>query len=118
MNPYLYVVSINGLLLFLSIVFYFFPPKKINNIYGYRTNKSKLNDEIWKFANQQFCSSLLLYSLIGFLAAILLVFIGSGKNTWQPMIVMLFSLGASILKTEQSLTQNFNEEGSRIKPKS
>ncbi len=115
MSIYLYVISINGLLLFLSIIFRFFPPKKINNIYGYRTNKSKLNETIWQFANQQFCASLLKYSIIGFVAAIILATIGSGKNTWQPMMVMIFTLGAAILKTEQSLLQNFDEDGNRKK---
>ena len=115
MNPYIYVVSINGLLLFFSIVFYVFPPKKINNIYGYRTKKSKLNEDIWAFANTQFNHSLIRYSFIGFLAALLLETIGSGKITWQPMVILMFTLGAAILKTEQSISQNFDEEGNRNK---
>ena len=117
MSPYIYVISINGLLLFFSLVFFFFPPKKINRFYGYRTKKSMLNDDIWAFANKQFNKSFVRYSIIGFLAAMLLETIGSGKITWQPMVFLLFTLGASILKTEQSITQNFNEEGIRINVK-
>ena len=113
MNPYIYVLSINGLLLFLSLVFNFFPPKKINNFYGYRTQRSRLNQEIWQFANQQFNAAFIKYSILGFLAAITLAFIGSGQINWQPMAIMIFTLGASILKTEQSLNKTFDEEGKR-----
>jgi uncharacterized membrane protein len=115
MNPYIYVLSINGLLFFFSLVFYFFPPKKINNFYGYRTKKSMLNDDIWSFANQQFNKSFIRYSFLGFLAALVLETIGSGKVTWQPMVILLFTLGATILKTEQSISQNFDEEGKQKK---
>jgi len=113
MNPYIYVLSINGLLLFFSLVFYAFPPKRINKLYGYRTKKSMLNSDIWEFSNKQFNKSFLKYSLLGFIAAMLLETIGSGKVTWQPMVILLFTLGAAILKTEQQISQNFDEEGNR-----
>ena len=115
MNPYIYVISINGLLFFFSLVFYFFPPKKINKFYGYRTKKSMLNNDIWAFANKQFNNSFIRYSLLGLIAALVLETIGSGKVTWQPMVILLFTLGATILKTEQSISQNFDEEGKRKK---
>lgn len=115
MNPYIYVVSINGLLFFFSLVFFFFPPKKINRIYGYRTKKSMLNNDIWAFSNKEFNASFIKYSLMGFLAALVLVAIGPGKINWQPMIVLLFSLGAAILKTEQRISNVFDEEGKRKK---
>ena len=113
MNPTIYVLSINGLLLFFSIVFYFFPPKKINHIYGYRTKRSMLNDTIWQFANQQFIIALLKYSSLGLVAAVVFASLGSGQINWQPMVILLFSLGAAILKTEQSLNTHFDEEGNK-----
>ncbi len=115
MNPYIYVLSINGLLLFLSLVFYAFPPKKINQLYGYRTNKSMLNDDIWQYANKEFIAALIKYAAMGLVAALVLTSIGSGKINWQPMVIMLFSLGAAILKTEQGLKQNFDDNGNRKK---
>lgn len=33
-------------------VLYFFPPKKINYLYGYRTSKSMKNQETWTFAQK------------------------------------------------------------------
>jgi uncharacterized membrane protein len=106
-------MSINGILFFFSLVFFVFPPKKRNKLYGYKTKKTMLNDEIWTFANRQFNSSFIKYSLIGFIAALVLTSLGSGKITWQPMVILLFTLGATILKTEQSISQHFDEEGVR-----
>ena len=117
MTPFIYVLSINGLLFFFSIVFYFFPPNKINNFYGYRTKKSMLNTDIWNFSNKQFNIAFVKYSLIGCLAALLLQTISSNQMTWQPMVILLCSLGATILTTEQHISQNFDEEGKRKKIK-
>ncbi len=117
MNPYIYVISVNGVLFFFSILFYFFPPKKINALYGYRTNKSMLNEEIWHFANTFFIKALLKYAAISFVAALFLVFISGAEMTWQPMAIMLLSLAVSVIKTEQVLSQNFDADGKKIKSK-
>lgn len=114
MNPYVYVISVNGLLLFFSIVFYFFPPKKINSWYGYRTNKSMKNEEVWHFANTFFNKTLLQYAAISFVAALLLVFIISVKTTWQPMLILLLTLAVSVIKTEQVLSRNFDSDGEKL----
>lgn len=112
MNPYVYVLSVNGLLFVLSIVFYFFPPKKINALYGYRTNRSILNEDIWEFANTFFTKQLLLYATLSLVAALILATI-SAEITWQPMTLMLLSLAVSVIKTEQSLNTTFDEDGKR-----
>ncbi|MGB0891546.1 MAG: SdpI family protein [Flavobacteriaceae bacterium] len=114
MNPYYYVLSVNGLLFSLSIIFYFFPPQKINAIYGYRTNRSMKNEDIWQFANSSFTKQFLIYSGISFVAALLFAYL-SKEISWQPMAIMLLSLAVSVIKTEQVLTLNFDEEGKRKK---
>lgn len=112
MTPFYYVLSINGLLFILSIIFYFFPPKKINALYGYRTNKSMLNENIWQFANS-FCSKqMLIYSAISFVFALILVYLNPVVS-WQPMTLMILSLAVAIIKTEQALTKNFDKDGKR-----
>lgn len=112
MNPYYYVLSVNGLLFVFSVIFYFFPPKKINSLYGYRTNKSMKNQNIWNFSNSFFGKQFLIYASISLICALLLVFMNS-KISWQPMAIMLLSLGVSIIKTEQAINKNFNEEGKK-----
>jgi len=117
MYPYIYVISVNGVLFFFSILFYFFPPKKINALYGYRTNKSMLNEEIWNFVCSFFMLTLLIYAGFSFVAALFLVFISSAEMTWQPMAIMLLSLAVSVIKTEQVLSKNFDADGKKIKSK-
>ncbi|MGG8497693.1 SdpI family protein [Tenacibaculum sp. TC6] len=112
MNSYYYVLSINGLLFIFSIIFYFFPPKKINSIYGYRTPKTMKNETIWHFANRFFTKQFIIYSAISLVAALILVFI-SKKISWQPMAIMLLSLAVSVIKTEQEISKNFDEEGNK-----
>lgn len=112
MNPYYYVLSVNGLLFLLSVIFYFFPPKKINSFYGYRTGKSMKNQDIWDFANSFFLKQFLLYSAISLVAVLVLTFINP-SITWQPMAIMLLSLAVSVIKTEQALNNNFDSDGKR-----
>jgi len=114
MNSYLYVLSVNGLLLLLSLILYFFPPKKINNFYGYKTNKTIQNEVIWQYANSFFSKHLLLYAGISFVFAMVLAFINP-IISWQPMAIMLLAIAVCVIKTEQELFNNFDEEGKRKK---
>ncbi|MEX6626874.1 SdpI family protein [Tenacibaculum salmonis] len=114
MNPYYYVLSVNGFLFLFSIIFYFFPPKKINPIYGYRTNKTIKNNIIWQFANSFFTKQFLIYSSISFVATLILAFI-SKNLSWQPMAIMLLSLAVSVIKTEQEISKNFDDDGNKLK---
>lgn len=112
MNPFYYVLSINGLLFVFSIIFYFFPPKKINVLYGYRTNKTMQNKDIWQFANSFFAKQFVVYATISFVFAIVLVYL-KPIVSWQPMALMLLSLAVSVIKTEQALGKNFDDDGNK-----
>ena len=117
MNTYIYVLSVNGLLFLMSIIFNLFPPKKINNFYGYRTPRTIQNQDIWEFANSVFNKTLLSYSAIGFLASMLLTYLYQNlMDSWFPMAFLFFTLLVCIIKTENLLNQYFDKEGNR-KPK-
>jgi uncharacterized membrane protein len=111
MSPFIYVLTTNGLLFLLSILFWKFPPKKINNIYGYRTPKTMLNQKIWNFANTIFNKNLLIYAGISFLAGLVLANFTIAELTWQPIALVMLSILVSIIKTERTLSDNFTEEG-------
>ena len=110
---FLYVFTTNGLLFLISIIFWKFPPKKINRLYGYRTPKAIQNQEIWDFANTTFNKSLLIYAGISFLAGLAFVTFLKAELTWQPMAFVFLSIIVSIVKTEKALTSNFTEEGKK-----
>lgn len=113
MNPYYYVLSVNGLLFAFSIIFYLIPPKKINALYGYRTEKAMKNDDIWNFANSFFTKQLIKYAAISLIVALVLAYIHNDVS-WQPMTITILSLVVSVVKTEQVLAEKFDEEGERI----
>ena len=113
MSPVTYVLTTNGLLFLLSIIFWKFPPNKINNLYGYRTFKAMQNKDIWNFANSTFNKSLLMYAGFSFIAAMLLVNFSAKALTWEPMVLAILSILVSIIKTERALSDNFTEEGKK-----
>lgn len=115
MDPIIYVLSTNGILFLLSVIFWKFPPKKINNWYGYRTHKSMLNQQIWEFANTTFNNAFVKYAGFSFLASLVLAYLATGELTWQPMVLVALSILVAIIKTERSITDNFTEEGKRKK---
>ncbi len=114
MNPFYYVLSVNGLLFVFSVIFYFFPPKKINSIYGYRTNRTMENEGIWKHANSFFNKQFLLYAGISFVAAMVFAYLKPDLS-WEPMVFLLLALAVSVIKTEQELNKHFDKEGKKIK---
>jgi uncharacterized membrane protein len=113
MSPIIYVLTTNGLLFLLSIIFWKFPPKKINNIYGYRTFKAMQNKGIWDFANATFNKNLLIYAGFSFIAGMLLANFSARELTWQPMVLVMLSIVVSIIKTERALNDNYTEEGKK-----
>ena len=115
MNPFIYVLTTNGVLFIISIIFWKFPPKKVNSWYGYRTPKAMQNQQIWDFANTTFNKSFLKYSAFSFIAALVLASIASAELTWQPMVFVALAILVSVMKTERSINENFTEEGKKIK---
>ncbi len=114
MDAFVYVLSVNGLIFFLSIIFYYVPPKKINSIYGYRTHRTMQNKEIWDLANQSFSKTLLIYSGISFVVALLLAYLNPELMTsWVPMALMIFTLLICIISTEKVLNEKFDKEGNK-----
>ena len=95
-------------------------PKKINYVYGYRTKRSMMNEETWRFANQYCGKAWYLFGLI--LAplsviAIALVF-GKGPGTVGMVggiitMLQLIPLGGAIIPTEIALRKKFDENGKR-----
>lgn len=115
MDTFIYILTTNGLLFLLSVIFWKFPPKKINNFYGYRTFKAMQNQDIWDFANTNFNKSLLFYSGISLLGGLLLAQFSAKEISWEPMVLVMLSILVSIIKTERTLSNNFTDEGKRKK---
>jgi uncharacterized membrane protein len=113
MSSITYILTTNGVLFLLAVIFWKFPPKKINGLYGYRTHKAMLNEKIWNFANTTFNKTFLMYSGFSFLGGLLLASFSFKELTWEPMVLVMLSILVSIIKTERALSDNFTEQGKR-----
>ena len=95
-------------------------PKEINYVYGYRTKRSMMNEETWRFANQYFGKEWYLCGLILAPLSVIAIAIVFGKGpgtvgTVGGIITMLqmLSLIGAIVPTESELKKNFDENGKR-----
>jgi len=64
MIPIISQMSIGPVIIAISIIFIKFSPKKINNIYGYRTKNSMKTQEAWDYANNTFAKNFLYIGII------------------------------------------------------
>ena len=95
-------------------------PKSVNNIYGYRTARSKKNPDTWKFANEH-CGRI--WWKAGLVLLVLTVlahipFYGADEDTLGNLclivtFIQLAVLIGSIFPTERALKRTFNEDGTR-----
>lgn len=95
-------------------------PKEINYVYGYRTKRSMMNEETWRFANQYFGKVWYLCGLISAPLSVIAIAIVFGKGpgtvgTVGGIITMLqfLPLIGAIVPTESELKKNFDENGKR-----
>lgn len=84
---------------------YFFPPKKINHLYGYRTQNSMKNQSNWDFAQRY--SSIKLMQVALFLITFSWVQhelqFSESKSLISSLIVVLLSVAFVLLMTENAL---------------
>ena len=95
-------------------------PKEVNYVYGYRTKRSMMNEETWRFANQYFGKVWYLCGLISVPLSVIATALVFGKGTETvgtiggiiTMLQMIPLVGA-IIPTENALKKNFDENGKR-----
>lgn len=96
------------------------PPKKINEVIGYRTARSTKNMETWKFAHN-YCGHLWLkLGLILIIPTIIIQipFVQAGENVIGIVTliiegIQLAILIGSIMWVEKALKRNFDENGNK-----
>ena len=55
--------------LVVGIVFWMYPPKKINGLYGYRTTRSRKSQEAWDFAQRYSAKLMTVLGLVALIVA-------------------------------------------------
>ena len=104
-------------MLAVGVIFSFFPPKHINDWYGYRTSRSRRDQESWDFAHR-YCGHLCLKnSFILLLLSLSLVVIFSH---WSDAVLAMLTLVqiipflVVIAKTEKALKATFGDSESKL----
>ncbi len=105
-----------GLIFFIvGLLFWIFPPRKINSIYGYRTSSSKRNLDTWTIANKYSATIMIIQ---GFILTIIglttLLFPDSGAiGTAVGFVLFISSIVILAVATEKHLDKLFDKEGNR-----
>lgn len=100
--------TITGLaILVVALIAYKFPPKKINNLYGYRTSRSMKSQINWDFAQVYSTKLLIQYNFIYLIIGCLGLFIEMREMIGIIISIasLILCLGLMIYKTEKALKQ-------------
>ena len=91
-----------------------FPPKKINHLYGYRTQRSMKNQATWEAANTY--SSLVFFkvSLYSFFIPVALYFLYPQLNVLITIITNTLLLLYVLYATEKYLKSRFDTQGNPL----
>lgn len=104
-----------GIIFFLvgGVFFKFFPPRKINHMYGWRTSFSMKNTDIWNEAQRYGANLFIIGGLINMFTGLLLNALLRSMHETIGFIAMLVSAAVILLLGELHLRQVFNKDGSR-----
>ncbi len=112
-NPLFLLLTVTGLsFVIVAIITLKYPPKKINNIYGYRTKSSMKSDDRWEFS-QKFSSALMLkYGSMLSIAGILALFTSFSEIVSVIIFsfLLLLVVSALFIQTEKAIKVKFGED--------
>jgi len=90
---------------------YYYPPKEINDLYGYRTGASKKSQEQWDFA-QRFCAVQAIKIATVMIVLSLLVFfipIDVAVKQFSGIFMVLISAAYLLYSTEAAIKKQFRK---------
>ena len=106
---------IGPLILLITYIYAKYPPKKINDLYGYRTKRSMRNQDCWDFANRH---SIRLMWKISFITCVVqalgVILLNEEVALLTATIILVTTLIYSVYLTEKALKKTFDKEGKKI----
>ena len=91
-----------------------FPPKKINHLYGYRTQRSMKNQATWELANTYSFLVFFKVSLYSFFIPVGLYFLYPQLNVLITIVTNTLLLLCVIYATEKQLKTRFDTQGNPL----
>ena len=108
-NPPIFVCILCGLIYIVTgrLVFRY-PPKKINDFYGYRTSRSKKSQAQWDFAQKESSKYIIQSGYYCLLTCVPFILYESGKvGIWIAIILTTLYPFISLFQTEKALKKKF-----------
>ena len=111
-NPLFLLPTITGITLIITaLITSKYPPKKINNIYGYRTKSSMKSDERWNFS-QKFSTNLMykygilltIVGIIGYFTSFSII-----TSAILSTISIIGMVWAVVYTTEKAINEKFGK---------
>ena len=107
---------IPAIMIFFGIFFKYRPPKNINGICGYKTARSRQNQQTWDFAQSYYAKISLFAGIIMLIPSIALMLIF--KQDYVTVVLWLVSaqviiICLLIIPVEKAIKKNFDEYGLR-----
>ena len=99
------------LMIFCGYLWIFRYPSKVNNHFGYRTKRSKRNQQTWVFAQKTYAISILVLGIISLILTILLKRYGINFGVIFIQIILFLLV---YLLTELLIIINFDDKGNNI----
>ena len=91
-----------------------YPPKKINHLYGYRTQRSMKNEATWEAANTYSSFVFFKVSLYSFFIPVALYFLYPQQNVLFTIITNTLLLLYVLYATEKHLKARFDIQGNPL----
>ena len=108
---------IGPLMLLISLIFFYFPPNKINIIYGHRTILSMKNQDTWKEANKRSIHMMLLVSALTCILQLIGIVFNINQETTilYATVFLVAGLIIGVIVIEKQLKTIFDKDGNRKK---
>jgi len=110
-NAFTLPLGITGIVfIIVSLILMKFPPKKINQIYGYRTSNSMKTQERWDFAQIYSAKIMLKCGVAITIISIFGVFIEDTPSSYLSVlaiVVLLIPVAIMFFKTESAIKRKF-----------
>lgn len=105
------LILVGSIFTVVGLITYFFPPKKVNYIYGYRTNSSMKSHERWRFAQKYSTKLMVIYGIVMMMISCLGLFVSFSETIdfYIGVLLSMFPVVLLFLKTEKAIKTKFPE---------
>jgi hypothetical protein len=107
----LLVVGYCSFMILLGIIFFKFPPKKINHLYRYRTSRSMKNQTVWDAANGYSSKLFLQLNLIACIVLVIIYFLIPQHRLIGTVLTSTMLIICTVPMTEKYLNTHFDRDG-------